>query len=129
MDSRVRERWLPSLGPLVIALATLIPGQAVEAQESPVPEIGQEALAELGIVHRAMMDARDDYFNGLGRTHDTLGRAQLLETHQEEVAQILLDHEMTEEEYQRLIFVISSDQEQRQAFEAILAELESGGLM
>lgn len=126
MDWHLHERWLP-LAPLVIALVTLVSAQAVEAQVSPVPEISPEALAELGVVHRAMMDARDDYFDGLGRTHDALGRSQLLETHKQEVVQILLDHEMTEEEYQRLIFVISSDQEQRQAFEAILAELESGG--
>ena len=128
MDSRLRERWFGSLAPLIIALVTLASAKTVDAQENPTPEIGQEALTELGIVHRAMMNARDDYFDGLGRTHDTLGRAQLLEAHEEEVAQILIDHEMTEEEYQRLIFVISSDQEQRQAFEAILAELESGGL-
>ena len=48
MDSRLRERWFPSLAPLIIALVTLASAQTVDAHENPTPEIGQEALMELG---------------------------------------------------------------------------------
>jgi len=62
----------------------------------------------------------------IGRLHEEQARLEARRRRNETVAQILEAEELTREEYDQLILIISIDAETREAFEKILAELREG---
>lgn len=121
-------------GMFVTALALLslsVPG-VVQAQTPMTPAPAAAAAAPAAPVdakilsfaklHAQMNSTRDEFFAKLGRTHDDQAKATLREELNKRIAEILAAHNMTQQEYQRQIFVISSDAAQRAAFEQALKE-------
>ena len=70
-----------------------------------------------------MADAGKQFHDGLGRTYDDLGRARLREALNQRIAQIFQDYDVTREEYEGFILMISGDPTQREIFERILEGL------
>jgi len=73
--------------------------------------------------HMAINDARDEFHGQVGRVHDEQGRQRARREFEERIARTLEEHELTQEEYDQFILVISLDGEARAAFEEILAQL------
>lgn len=117
-------------GLFVTALALLslsaAPG-AVHAQQAPAAAAAPQALdpklVEFAKLHATMNTARDEFFAKIGRTHDDEGKQTLREEFNKHVAEILTKAGTTQADYQRMIFVISSDPAQREQFEAALKQV------
>lgn len=108
----------------ILLTAGTTPGPA-SAQEAP-PDLGVERLTTFAKVHLAIAEARDEYHGEIGRIHEEQARLRARQELNEKVAGILEDHELTREEYDHFILIISIDAETREAFEKILAELVEG---
>ncbi len=102
------------------------PGRPAQAQRPKEVQIGEEKLRAFAAAHVKISSARDERYNELGRTHEAQGKAQIRERLNQRIAQILQEHALTKEQYQRITFVISVDARQREAFEKIVAELTRG---
>lgn len=110
------------------ALLSLAGGpRGAHAQTRPAPPAAAPALdpklVELAKLHVAMNQARDDFFAKIARTHDDAGKANLRKEFNRRVAEILGQHGTTQQEYQRMIFVISSDSAQRAQFDKALRQV------
>ena len=124
-------------GLLVTALAlvslSLVPGdlQAQATTPAAAPAAAAAApldpkLVEFAKLHATMNTARDEFFAKIGRTHDDEGKKSLREEFNKQVAEILSKHGTTQADYQRMIFTISSDPAQRDAFERALKQVTEG---
>ena len=102
-------------------LASVVPNAVNGQQGLPAPE--PEQLMAFARAHVAINDARDAFHAEIGRTHEEQARQRARADFEARVAGILLEHDLTQEEYDRLILLVSLDGEIRAAFEAILAEL------
>ncbi len=96
---------------------------ALTAQQQTAPEIGEQRLLAFARVYLRMADAGKQFHDGLGRTYDDLGRARLREVLNQHIAQIFQDYDVTQEEYEGFILMISGDPTQREIFERILEGL------
>ena len=115
-----------------LALVSLSVPRVVQAQTpmTPAPAVPAAAPAapvdpkilDFAKLHAQLNSTRDEFFAKLGRTHDDQGKAALREELNKRITEILTAHNMTQQEYQRQIFVISSDAAQRAVFEAALKE-------
>ena len=105
-------------------VATLITFSAVaghlSAQQAPPSEVTEEVLAAYAKAHVALDAARDAYQRQLGRTHDLQEQARLRAELAETQLSVLAEHEIRQEEYDRITAVISVDQALRERFEALL---------
>jgi hypothetical protein len=126
-------------GKFVMALALLsltIAPRAVQAQATPAAAPAAAAaapldpkLVEFAKLHATMNTARDEFFAKIGRTHDDEGKQTLREEFNKHITEILTQHGTTQADYQRMIFVISSDPAQREQFERALKQVtESAAL-
>jgi hypothetical protein len=75
----------------------------------------------------AINAARDAFHDRLGRVHDEQGRALAREELVRQVAEILSQEGITQQEYTSLTLTVSHDPETRAAFEAMVAELTRDG--
>jgi hypothetical protein len=108
--------------------APAAPASAKPAPAAAAPAAQAEApidpkLLEFAKLHATLNTARDEFFAKIGRTHDDEGKANLRKEFNDKEAQIFKDHNPTQQEYQRMIFVISSDPAQRDAFERALKQV------
>ncbi len=114
----------PSTGAVLAVMALLAvasPAPLSGQQDAPDPET--ERLTTFAKAHMAINDARDEFHGQIGRIHDEQGRRRARMELEEKIARTLMEHELTQEEYDQLILVISIDGEKRAAFEEILAQL------
>ena len=124
-----------------LALVSLAAPRMVQAQQTktaPAAAAAPAATAQAPIdakmlefakLHATMNTARDEFFAKIGRTHDDEGKANLRNEFNKHVADILQQHGTTQQEYQRMIFQISSDPAQREQFEKALKQVtESAAL-
>ena len=96
---------------------------ALTAQQQTAPEIGEQRLLMFARIYTRRADAAKQFHEGLGRTYDDLGRARLREVLNQRIAQIFGDYDVTQEEYEGFILMISGDPTQREIFERILEGL------
>ena len=96
---------------------------SLAAQEQDVPQISEARMRVFATVYVAMGEARDDFHAVLGRTHEAQERDRLRAQLRERIETILAEHEMAQEEFEQITLVVSIDEDQRQTFERILAEL------
>ena len=86
-------------------------------------------LVEFAKLHATMNTARDEFFAKIGRTHDDQGKQALRDEFNKQITEVLTAHGTTQADYQRMIFVISSDPAQREQFERALKQVtESAAL-
>ena len=107
------------------AQATTPAVPAAAAPQAPV----DPKLMEFAKLHATLNTARDEFFAKIGRTHDDEGKQSLRDEFNKHVTEILTQHGTTQQEYQRTIFVISSDPAQREAFERALKEVTSAAAL
>ena len=114
-------------GPLValfaiLALGALAPG-AAQAQDAPAA-MDEARLTQFAQAHIAINDARDEFHGQVARVHDEEGRRRAREEVDAKIEEILEEHEMTQEEYDEFILLISLDGELRMAFDALVIQLQ-----
>lgn len=111
---------------VVLALVTGAPG-GVQGQQPGMPEVGVEKLTAFTRAYIEISAVRDELYAELGRAHDAEGKAEIRERLNQGIVQVLQQHEMTREEYDRITFIISADAKQREAFDRLLTELAPRG--
>lgn len=109
---------------VILALVgAMLPGSG-QAQEV---ELERERMVQFARAHIAINDARDEFHGKVGRIHDEAGRARARVEMDAQVAEILLELEMTREGYDQITLIISLDGDIRAMFDEILVELEEEG--
>jgi polyphosphate kinase len=94
------------------------------AQEVPVD---REQLTRYARAHVAMGAARDEFHAKIARIHDDVGLGRAREEMDERIARILVENEITSEQYGVLTLLISQNETVRAVFEEIERELREGG--
>ena len=124
MDIRLKRARFLGFALLAVAVATVSAPSTVQAQDEP-PEITEETLALFANVHHQITIIRDEYHGQLARIHDEQGRALVRAELDGKIAEVHEAEGMTPDDYDRITLVVSLDATLREAFEALLAELES----
>ena len=83
-----------------------------------------ERLTRFAEAHLAINEARDEFHGEVARVHDEEGRLRAREEVDATLEEILAEHEMTRDEYDEFILLISLDGELRAAFEEVVAQLQ-----
>lgn len=107
---------------LLMAMATL-PASAQSQETEP----DRERLLQFAKAHVAFNTARDEFHGKVGRVHDEDGRQRARVELQRQLAGILVERELTQEEYDEITLAISLDADVRAIFDEILIELASEG--
>lgn len=110
---------------LLTALAVLalaVPA-TVEAQAAP----SQESMAALAKLHVELNTVRDEFNNKLSKIHELHAKDEARVEFTEHVAEVFEKHHRTQEEYQQLLFSVSTDAEQRALFEQLVKEAMEAG--
>jgi hypothetical protein len=110
----------------LFAAVALLTASPLNAQ-APAPTVTDSVLTEFAALHLSIVDARDEFYDALGRTHDDIGKDELRAEFELTLDELFELHEKTREEYDRIIYVVSSDDDRRAAWERILEEVKSGG--
>lgn len=114
-------------GPFVALFALLTLGAlspvAAQAPESTLP-VDEARLTQFAQAHIAINEARDEFHGQVARVHDEEGRRRAREEVDARIGEILEAHEMTQEEYDDFILLISLDGELRTAFDAKVVQLQ-----
>ncbi len=117
--SNIRRARAVGAAVLALALAGAAPA-AGQADERP---LDRERMTQYARAHGALNDARDEFHGKVGRVHDEQGRERARVEMEEQIAEALAAHELTQEEYDEITLLISLDGDARALFEEILAEL------
>jgi hypothetical protein len=116
-----------------LALSTVLIPSALHAQEQEQAreqELAPAVQAQLRVyaaVYLAMVTARDDFQREMGHSHDVQERDRLRQGLRESLAEILVENELTAEEYERITLQVSIDAQHRELFDQILEELSGSG--
>ena len=108
---------------LFLAFLAVAWGSPDGAAAQDIPQVGEEKLTAFARAFTQVSATRDDFYDRFGRTHDDQGRRELREAMDASIAEILQEHGLTHQEYQRLNVVVSTDAEQRATFERLLQEI------
>ena len=127
-----RGLFVTTLALLSFSAPRAVQAQATTPAAAPAAAAQQALdpkLVEFAKLHATMNTARDEFFAKIGRTHDDEGKLALREEFNKHITEVLAQHGTTQAEYQRMIFVISSDPAQREQFERALKQVtESAAL-
>jgi hypothetical protein len=129
MEARMRDRSLLGLALTVLFLmAATTPGTLYAQGGKAAPPVGEETLTTFAKAYVQIGIVRDEVGAELAKPGNKIDDAQqqLRERLRQQVAKIVQEHGMTEAEYAQLTLLVSTDDKQRQAFEAILARLTKG---
>lgn len=135
----IYKRYATFLG-LVLPLSVAAPS-ALVAQDPPpaqqpqvqqaaqaAPAVSDERLAvyvRAFLAERRVQDEYDPLLAAVRNKHDEM-QVELREARKAAMEKVYADHGMTEEEFKFITFVVSSDQESRVAFEALLEAAKNG---
>lgn len=138
----MRQLSFPGVALVVLALALPGVAQAQEPAQAPaqkpapaasqplvVPEISEQKMAVYASAYTEIANVRDQYHAEFARTANKTHeiQAELRKKLKEEVAKIIQEKGLTEEEYDRITWVVSVDPKQREALTAALARQRGGG--
>lgn len=119
------------MGPTLMLLALLAaagarPGSAhaQDTAQATSQQPDRDRITQFATAHLGINQARDEFHGAVARVHDEEGRLRAREEVEANIAAILEENEMTREEYDEFILLISLDGELRATFEEIIAELE-----
>lgn len=131
MNPRMQRTTCPTPRALILARrALLVAGMALvglpaasRAQEAlpPIPDADLRGYAEAFL---EIKDAREEFQNELGRTHDENGQTRLRAEFAATVATLLEAHDLTSERYDEITTIISHDHDHRVRFDAVVARIE-----
>ena len=113
---------------LFVSIATAAPVRAQTPDSTapaPAPAVPRAQIETYAKAYVAVSAVRDSVHLQLAQARNKTADAQraLQEKLRTQIAEALKQHELTEAEYRRLTFVISSDPPSRRIFDEIIAEL------
>jgi|TARA_B100001750_G_scaffold240543_1_gene250480 hypothetical protein len=73
--------------------------------------------------HIAMNEARDEFHAEMGSTHEEQARARARAAFEEKVVSIFSEHELAQDDYERIVLIVSLDATVRELLEEIMTEL------
>ena len=125
LNVRTRRTAFNSLNSMVLVFLTLAAPKALQAQETTT--VGEEELTNFARAFVEIEQLRDDVYVQFARSENKTSeaQAQIRETMRQQVLGIIERHQLTEERYRLLTFLVSTDQQQREAFSRILAQINT----
>lgn len=118
---------------VVLALAVFgfpafaVPG-GLAAQDAEAaaeaPEVTEENFETLVRVHLEVEGIRDDLHEDMAERHEDHHRQEVREAANERIQAVFEEHGVTAEQYEEFNRMISIDQEHREMFEELLAEID-----
>ena len=120
----MRRAAFRGLGFLLFALLISVPA-AAQTPDSTAPALSREVVAAYAKTYMAVSAARDAVHLELAQARNKTPEAQthLQQKLREQIAQVLKENAVTEEEYRRLTAVVASDPGTRRIFDEIIAQL------
>ena len=109
-------------GWLMVALAVLSLSAPVTLQAQQAAAPTEEAIAALVEVHLEIYTASEEMSVAIAAIHEEQAKEEAKDEYQEKLVEIFERSGMPEQEYQRLLYVVSTDSEQRAIFERLMAE-------
>ena len=122
----MRRAAFRGLGFLLFALLISVPAAAQTPDTATPPAaLSREVIAAYAKTYVAVSAARDAVHLELAQARNKTPQAQtqLQQKLRDQIAQVLKDNSVTEEEYQRLTAIVASDPGTRRIFDTIIAEL------
>lgn len=120
----------PAMGPTLLFLALIAaagarPGSAhaQDTAQAATQALDRARVTQFARAHLGINEARDEFHGAVARVHDEEGRLRAREEVEAKIAAILEENEMTREEYDEFILLISLDGELRVMFDEVLTEL------
>ena len=101
---------------LSLAAPAAVQGQAVAVAPS------QETVAELARLHVELNELRDEFNAAIAAIHELQAQQEARVEFNNKRAEIFTKHGRTEDEYQQLLFVVSTDGAQRELFDRLVRE-------
>lgn len=122
-------KWfMTALAVLSLSAPQVLVAQAAEpGLEATAQEVEPEEIQQLAKFHTELIVLRNEYRQRLGSTHERHAKREIQDRMQRSVAELLDRHGMTEVEYQRRLFLISTDAQRLQVFERLLEAAARGG--
>ena len=114
-------------GWLMAALAVLslsVPA-TLQAQQ-PAAALTEEAMAALVEVHLEISAASEEMSAAIAAIHESQAKDEAKNEYEQKTAEIFGRSSMGEEEYQRWLYVVSTDGEKRALFDRLLVEATTG---
>lgn len=119
-----------------VTFAALVGLFALLGTVTPAPLNGQETRADTAGIDEARLTAYAKAFIAISAARDSVGtelvspknkktevQLELREKLRRQIARVLREHNLTQDEYNRTTYAVSSDARQRQAFDDIMARL------
>lgn len=126
MSLRLRSR---SAAPLLCAVlgALLLVASPTAGQEAAEAgaDVGQEEITRFTRAYAQIEAVREEFQEELGQTHNDEALAELREEMNGRIRELLREHELSREEYDRIHFVVMTDPEARETFQQLLEELSA----
>jgi hypothetical protein len=124
---------LSLLLPIAVAVPSAVAGQqptppAPAAAPAQMPEVTDERLrvyVKAFLAERRVQDEIDPQLAAVRNKSDELQK-QLREQRREQMLKVYADNGMTEQEFNWITFVVSSNQERRESFEKMLEAAKNG---
>jgi hypothetical protein len=125
LDFSRRQAARAAVSVIALAAISLATPRALPGQQPAPTAVGGDQLTVFATAYAQIAVVRDSVQAQLANARNKTpeAQAQLREGLKQRIVQIIGEHGMTEDEYRRITYVISTDAEQREAFEKILAEL------
>ena len=109
-----------------LALSVAVVPSSLYAQEQAPAQVAEAQLRAYAVSYLVIITARDDFQREMGHSHDEQERDRIRLVLQERLAEILVEQELTQEEYERLTLLISIDGSLRERFDKQMEELGGG---
>jgi hypothetical protein len=122
----MRRAAFRGLGFFLFALLISVPAAAQTPDSTaPAPALSRDAIAAYAKTYVAVSAARDAVHLELAQARNKTpdAQTQLQQKLREQIAQVLKDNALTEEEYRRLTTIVASNPGTRRIFDEIIAEL------
>ena len=119
--ARGRRNALGALFSLALLLVAANPLSLVAQQQAPT--LARAELMVFARAHIAMNEARDEFHAEMGSTHEEQARARARAAFEEKVVSIFSEHELAQDDYERIVLIVSLDATVRELLEEIMTEL------
>ncbi len=107
--------WLMTVAALVgLGLPGTLQAQAATPEE--------ESMAALVALHVELNAARDDLNNAIAAIHELQAQEEARQEFNSNVADILARHNRTRDEYQEMLYAVSTDNAKRELFDRLVRE-------
>jgi hypothetical protein len=125
MENNVRRAFLRGLAGTAACVAMSAAPRVVSAQAAATPQMGKDEITAFAKVQVAISQAHDSTDAKLAQARNKKENVQsdLQDKLRAQIAEILHHNGMTEEDYQRKTFIVSTNQEVRKSFDAVVAQL------